>query len=220
MKQRELLLGTLMLIALVQLVNAQGLNLIVRGNIAIGTEYQSLDFWGRNLSYSPGGGLGVEVGVQFDMLKGFGIQLTLGRQFNYTFHEETVNGITNRSSFTFNRRFISLGVLKNFTLTDGIVNSLQVGAGTNLNYPGTMTRVENEVVIEESSYYSNFGIYIDLVLRLKITDQIFLDPGIRYRQLNFSAESFSEGAVSELPDNLQEVNASGVEIGLTFVQRL
>ncbi|VXD11164.1 outer membrane beta-barrel protein [Marinoscillum sp. 108] len=220
MTQKQLLLIILFSIASVRVLTAQSLNFVGRGNLSIGAEYQSIDYNGGDLFYSPGGGIGVELGLQLDIVKGFAIQSTLGYQLHLALQAESVNGVSNKSSFNFNRKFISLGVLKNFKLTDKTVNSLQVGTGASINFPGTLKRTENDNELGESSYHSNFGLYFELALRLKLSDKVYLDPAIRYRRLNFSAESYSNGPITDLPDYLQDLNSNGIELGITFVKKL
>lgn len=199
---------------------SQKLNLIGRFNLGIGTEYQNLDYNGASVPYSPGGGIGVEIGFQSALIKNLMIQSTLGYQLNLALQAESSNGASNKTSFSFNRKFVSLGLAKKFELSEGIIDGFLIGSGINYNFPGRLKRIENDDRLGESEYSANLGYYFELGLRLDISQSIFLDPAIRYRRLNFVANSFSEGTVTELPRDLIDLNANGIELGLTIVKKL
>ncbi|GEM_PF-4584364 len=217
---RTVLLLAIVLSAPIKTARAQSLSLVGRGNLSIGLQYNDLDYNGGELFYSPGGGMGLEGGLRLDIGEGFAIQSTLGYQLHLALQTESINGISNKSSFNFNRKFVSFGMLKKFKLGHGIVGGFQLGAGTSLNLPGTLKRIENDNELGESNYNSNVGFYFEAGLRLRILDNVYLDPAIRYRQLSFVAKSFSDGAISDLPEHLQQLNANGIELGLTIVKNI
>jgi len=216
------LIFTLILVSTIQLVNAQELHFISRVNISIGMDYKTLNYAGSEMLYSPGGGMGLEAGLQLDLQNGFALQSTIGYQLHLAFQGESGGGFSNKSSFNFNRKFLSLGALKNFKLSDGTgtLNGIHLGAGTHINLPGSLKRIENEFELGTSKYDPSLGFYVEIGLNLKIDEDMFFTPSIRYRQLSFSAKSFTEGSISNLPDYLQELNANGVELGVTFAMRL
>ncbi|MEM6644542.1 MAG: hypothetical protein AAF616_16300 [Bacteroidota bacterium] len=217
---KKILIATLITLTWINFTSAQNISFIARTNLSIGTEYQNIDYNGGNLLYSPGGGIGIELGLQVPLVKGFAIQSTLGYQQNLALQAESVNGVSNRSSVSFNRKLISLGLSKGFKLSDGTIKSLQLGVGSNLNFPGTLKRIENDERLGESNYNSNIGLYFEIALRIAISEGMYLDPAIRYRQLDFSVDSFSDGPTTDLPGYLQALNANGIELGVTFVKEL
>lgn len=220
MKFRLFILIIVVITSSARAIHAQELSLIGRTNLSIGLDYRVLDYFGEDLLYSPGGGMGLELGLQVDMGEGFALQSTLGYQLNLAFQIESFDGVTNKSSSSFNRKFVSLGALKGFNLNGTTIKSLQFGSGINFNWPGALSRIENDVELGKSTYSTGIGLYFEAGLRLQILDNTYLDPAIRYRKLSFTAKSFTQGAVSELPDYLQKLNANGIELGVTFVRKI
>ena len=199
---------------------AQNLDFIIRTNLGIGAEYETLDYNTGDLYYSPGGGMGAEVGLQVEVAENFSLQSTIGYQLNLALLAESTNGVSNKSSFLFNRKFISFGAFSKIPFSNNLVNSLLVGGGIHYNMPGRMERIENDIDLGISRYNTGIGYYVDLSLRLKVSKRVFLDPGIRYRRLSLDAKSYSEGDISDLPIYLQTLNTNGIELGFAIVRRI
>ena len=196
--------------------------LVARGNLSIGAEYETLDYSGGDILYSPAGGMGFEVGLQSRLAKNLFLQSTLGYQLNLALQAESFNGVTNRSSFSFNRKFINVGLLTRFLIPEDIAvfEGFTLGSGVHFSFPGKLTRIENEEQLGSSRYKSNIGYYIDLGVRLRMSENVLLEPGIRYRRVQHDGKSFTEGPIETLPVALQNLNCNGVELGLTLIKTI
>ncbi len=47
---------------------AQDAKFIARGNLSVGTNYEYLDYNGGLIAYSPGGGIGLEIGLERNLV--------------------------------------------------------------------------------------------------------------------------------------------------------
>ncbi|MDH7445487.1 hypothetical protein [Aquimarina sp. 2201CG14-23] len=206
--------------ALINYTNAQDFNLIGRLNGSIGFNYESLDYNGGSTAYSPGGGMGLEIGAEYHIAKGFYGYGTLGFQYNLALQLQSGSGGSNKSSFTFSRTFLTFGIQKFFKLSDGTLHGISFGAGGNYSIPGKLKITENDVSADPIEYDSALGFHIDAKLRLKLSDKFFLEPGIRYRQLELDAKSFGSNDPIVLPSDLSTLNVSGVEIAITVIKKI
>lgn len=220
------------LILTISFSNAQEIELLARGNLSIGWgNYEELNYQVLGSSdeitllYSAGGGMGLEVGPSFLLANGFAIQTTVGFQINMAFQKQTYasgsGSSSNASSALFSRTFISTGVTKQISLSGSkVVKGIQLGSGIAYNMPGGLTRVENDENLGTSKYKSNVALYFETGLKLQVSPMVCLTPNLRYRSLRFDVKSFSEGETSELPASLQDLNANGLELGLTVSKRI
>lgn len=199
---------------------AQRLNFLLRGNLSVGLDYQTLDYDGSSIIYSPGGGIGLEPGVELQLAKNTYAYATAGYQFNLSARVERSSYYSNKTSFSFNRKFFTVGANQLIPLSDGILNGLMLGGGGNFSIPGKLTRFENDYDLGSVTYKSGIGFHVDAKLRLKFSDNISMDAGLRYRNLELKYDTYDSGGSYILPDYLQTLNASGIEISATLVQRL
>ncbi|MFD2563970.1 hypothetical protein [Aquimarina rubra] len=199
---------------------AQEVSLIGRLNGSIGFNYESIDYNGGSMAYSPGGGMGLEVGAEYNIFKGLYGYGTLGYQYNLAIQLQSGNGGSNKSSVTFSRTFFTLGIHKLFKLSDNTLNGIVIGVGGNYSIPGRLKITENDFSADPIKYKSNVGFHIDAKLRLKLSDKFFLEPGLRYRQLELEAESFGSNGIDVLPSHLRTLNTSGIEIALSVIKKL
>ncbi|GAA0716727.1 hypothetical protein GCM10009430_12710 [Aquimarina litoralis] len=199
---------------------AQEVNLIGRLNGSIGFNYDSVDYNGGSLAYSPGGGMGLEVGAEYHMFKGLYGYGTLGFQYNLALQLQSGTEGSNKSSVTFNRTFFTFGVHKLFKLSENTLHGLVIGAGGNYSLPGKLKITQNDVSGDPIEYKPGLGFHLDARLRLKLSDKFFLEPGIRYRQLELDVKSFGNNSTDILPPYLRELNTSGIEISVSVIKKL
>ncbi|SEL23609.1 hypothetical protein SAMN04487910_2115 [Aquimarina amphilecti] len=199
---------------------AQEISLIGRLNGSIGFNYETIDYSGGNLAYSPGGGMGFEVGAEYSFFKGLSGYGTLGYQYNLAFQLQSGTEGSNKSSVTFSRTFFTFGINKFFKLSDNTLQGIVIGVGGNYNIPGKLKITENDFSADPIEYESNIGFHIDAKLRLKLSNALFLEPGIRYRQLELDAESFGSNTIAALPSHLRVLNTSGIEIAVSIVKKM
>lgn len=197
--------------------HAQGVNFVLRGNTSNGLDAISLDYLGNNLQTSPGGGIGLEAGLQLPLMENLLLQPTLGHFLSFGFQYESINGTSNQSSMIFNRIFLSLGVIKQFKFDKPVFQGLLLGTGLQYNLPGKLKRTENNQELGYTTYDNSMAIYMEVGLRIKIAKALFLDPGIRFRRLHFNINGYSDGDIADLPGELRNLNANGLEFGLSFV---
>ncbi|WP_299190025.1 hypothetical protein [uncultured Aquimarina sp.] len=199
---------------------AQELNLIGRLNGSIGFNYESIDYNGGSLAYSPGGGMGLEIGAEYSFFKGLSGYGTLGYQYNLALQLQSGTNGSNKSSVTFGRVFFTLGVNKFFKFSENTLHGIVIGVGGNYSIPGKLRITENDFSADPIEYGTNLGFHIDAKLRLKLSDVIFLEPGIRYRQLELEAKSFGPNTIDALPSHLRTLNTSGVEISVSIIKTI
>ncbi|MFK7953187.1 MAG: hypothetical protein AB8B73_10095 [Ekhidna sp.] len=191
-----------------------------RLNISIGSEYGSLDYQGNDILYSTGGGIGFEGGLESILGYGLTPYISLGYQLNAAFQVENFNGVKNKSSFTFGRLFATAGLNKLFDVGGEVITHVIFGSGINYSIPTSTSRTENNIELGSTSYDPALGFHIDFKLRINVFDKTYLDTGIRYRHLNFSGTEYTDSNQSSLPVELDDPNASGVELSITFGKKI
>ena len=197
---------------------AQDFSLFTRGNLSIGSKYMELDYGGNTLLYSGGGGMGLEIGTQISLVKDLRATFSIGYQLNLAFMGETVNGVTNSSSAVFGRSFLGLGLINGFGLSHRTITHLLIGTGVQYNTPSKLSLTENEVDLGSTSYNSTISFYFEGGISLKLSDNLTLDPTIRYRSLTFEAEENQFNSPNLTDADFVNYNASGVEFALTLVR--
>lgn len=198
----------------------QKVQLAGRVNNGLGFDYRYVDYYGGQVGFSPGGGIGVELGANTEIFKNLHLLTTIGYQLNLGLQYENINGTSTKSSLKFDRKFISIGMVKVFELENTFLSGITVGAGANLNFPGKFKRTENNQKLGSISFDPSLGYYAELGFQIGLIESIYLYPNLRYRNLNFKANSYSEGSLNNLPVRMQTLNANGIEFGLTIVKRL
>lgn len=203
--------------------NAQNTSFTIRGNMSIGTNYQSLDYSGQQLRYSPGGGSGIEFGIDQKLAREFSLRASIGFQLNLALQSEQSfgsNSYSNKSSFTFSRGFFSLGAVKGIPLSGKSVTHFLIGAGAQYHLPGPLERTENDSFRGRINYSSSFGAYMEAGILIRINKKASLEPTLRYRSLSFTASEFLHTSADETDEDLIDMSANGIEIGVTYVKRL
>ncbi|MFY0601493.1 MAG: hypothetical protein JXR03_17595 [Cyclobacteriaceae bacterium] len=209
-------------------VNAQDLNLIGRANLGIGFDYLSQDFNGINTKYSPGGGLGFEAGLEGEINDDLFWYGTVGITFNLNLHYEEVNGVTRRTSFSWNKKFFTAGANKYFEVRSKFISDFYGGGGLTLGIPGILRRTVNgngngngnSGYLGRIKYKTSLGFQLHGGATLAITDGVLLRPELRYRFINYKSKSFSKGSLSDLEPGLKKANGQGVEISVTIVKQI
>jgi len=220
MNVKKRILTALLVIFVLNPIMAQRIDWIGRANLSVGLDYQTQDFDGEDTFYSPGGGFGLEVGGQYELIEDLALYLTTGYQLHVGLRSEDFDDGSLTTSFGFNRKFFTTGFNKFLFLEDRLpIEGVIIGAGVNYNFPGRLSRTENNFDLGVSRYQSALGFHVDVKVRLDIFDKINFEPGLRFRSLEFFVDSFSEGPVNGLPDHLRRLNANGIELSLTFSGR-
>ena len=200
-------------------VQAQDVSLFTRGNLSIGSKYHELDYAGNTLLYSGGGGMGVEIGTHIGLVKDLKASFSVGYQLNLVFAGETINGVTNSSSAVFGRSFVGLGLINGFNLSHRTITHLLIGTGIQFNNPSQLSLTENEVDLGSISYSSAISFYFEAGISLKLSDNLSLDPTIRYRSLSFEIEDDQFNSPNLTDAEFVNYNANGVEFALTLVRK-
>ncbi|AHM63325.1 hypothetical protein D770_25400 [Flammeovirgaceae bacterium 311] len=213
------LLSLCLLIAFAGQATAQNLKFISRLNLGIGAQYDWLDYNGNQVAYSPGGGMGLEAGLGYELLKNLDAYATLGFQKNLALQYESMNGVSNKTSASFGRGYFTAGFNKLFKTSDGVFNGIILGAGLNYNLPGKLKLTENNQSMGEWAYGNALGYQVEAKFKLKFTESFSLDPGLRYRNIRFENEQSANSAWPTLP-YMNRLNATGVDLSVALVKRL
>jgi len=195
-------------------MQAQKLELLLRANASFGFEQDFLNYNGFEYLYSPGGGVGLEIGLESEVAKGFSVNMTIGYQQNLVWHYSDINGFDNESSFRFNRKFVAIGIKQLIRFTPHVFQGMYIGAGVNYSIPGTLKLVENSWRYGDIDYSSALGFYGEFGFRLRISKKkrIFLEPGIRVKIIRMNAKAYELGEVSDVADSFRDLNVSGIEV--------
>ncbi|MEP4534931.1 MAG: hypothetical protein ABJ004_17690 [Cyclobacteriaceae bacterium] len=220
MNRTHLLIISALIIVSSSLASAQQLNLIGRANIGIGFDYISQDFKGLKTFYSPGGGMGVEAGLEGEIQNDLFWYGTVGFTYNLNFHYEEINGQTTKTSYSWNKKFFTGGVNKYFDINNKYIGNFYGGGGLMLAIPGIMRRTINSTYQGRIKYKTSLGLLIHGGATLTITDNFLLRPEIRYRYINFKAESYTRGDVSSLESELRKAQGQGLDISVTIVKTI
>ncbi|MFN6946222.1 MAG: outer membrane beta-barrel protein [Cytophagaceae bacterium] len=205
--------------------------LILRHNIGIGLVYNTLKFsnpqGSGEMIYSPGGGMGIEVGLGFSLNKNIEVYGTMGYHQNLALNSHTSNMRTDRTSFSFNRKTFLFGANYQFRFTEGGRTGLKFGGGGSYNIPGTMSITELNVPRGNFRYGSEFGFHFETGFFHEFK-KFAMVYSARYRHLNFDftgyrqVNNFSSSLYFLTPGNslssfrYRSLNASGIDISITF----
>ncbi|WP_165784609.1 hypothetical protein [Solitalea longa] len=194
---------------------AQKFDFISKINIGIGANYNSIDYDGGDVFYSPGGGMGIELGLGYHATENLVPYLTLGYQQNIAIQYISSNGESLESSVFFNRTSFFAGANYDYMPWKSALKGIRFGGGINYNFPGKMKITENNSTYSDLSYDSSLGYNADVAFIVAIKS-IKLLPGIRYRNMSFSASNSADRYL--LPSHLKTLNGSGVDLTISFVK--
>jgi hypothetical protein len=214
------LLSLCLLLVLAAPVMAQNLKFIGRINLGIGAQYERLDYNGNQIAYSPGGGMGLEAGLGYELIKNLDAYATLGFQKNLALQYESMNGVSNKTSASFGRGYFTAGLNKLFQTSDGVFNGIILGAGLNYNFPGKLKLTENNQSMGEWAYGNALGYQIEAKFRLKFTDTFSMDPGLRYRNIRFENEASTGSTSWSASTSMNRLNATGVDLSVSLLKRI
>ncbi|MEL6557133.1 MAG: hypothetical protein AAFQ94_03050 [Bacteroidota bacterium] len=215
---KKIILLAFIALTVTSAAQAQSFSLFTRGNVSIGSQYNELDYFGNTLFYSGGGGMGLEIGSQIGIVNNLRATVSFGYQLNLAFTGETVNDVTTTSSALFGRSFVGLGLINGFELSHRTISHILVGAGVQYNSPSKLRLTENDVDLGSNSYSAALGFYFEGGISLKLSDNLTLDPTIRYRSLSFEVEDNQFNAPNLTDERFVNYNANGVEFALTLVR--
>lgn len=198
------------------------IDLIGRANVGFGFNYQEMDFQNEPILYSPGGGMGLEIGGQTEVYDNVYAYFTMGWHQNLRLKLPNSENSQNRdrSSFVFARFPFTLGANYVWTFDDPWVQGIIVGGGLSYNKPSRLKLIENNDRLGLISYNGNVAVLLDFKIRMELFKGFYFDPGIRYRRLKFRADEHAKGNVKDLPNHLRTLNASGLDFSATFVYDL
>lgn len=198
-----------------QLSYAQELNFMLRSNNSIGFNSRTIGN-GTFLTYSPGGGGGLEIGATKDLGKGFTPYLSLGYQLVFSLQSDNIG----TTSTFFDRKTFGFGTHKLIpfkNVKNKKIRGLLIGFGGLYAFPSKLMERENGTRAPKITYESSLGFTIDMALNLMVSDKVQINPGIRFRQLKFDSKSVEEGELSALPSEIATLNASGLDLSFTFI---
>lgn len=195
-------------------LQGQKLGLLLRYNASFGFTQDYLNYNGFEYNYSPGGGIGLELGLEGEVAKGFSANLTIGYQQNLVWHYNNTNGFVNETSFKFNRKFVAVGLKQLIRFTDHVFQGMYIGGGMNYSIPGTFKVTENDWRYGDIDYSPALGFHGDLGFRLRISERkrLYVEPGFRVKIIRMSAKAYESGEVSDLADSFNDLNVSGIEV--------
>ena len=200
---------------------SQDLKLLLRLNRSFGFNYEQLNYYGGNaILYSPGGGGGIEIGLARKLGPNTDIYGSLAYQQNLALQYTNINGQSQKSSFLFNRKTASLGLNHSFILSERWLRGFVLGGGLSYNFPGKLKIIEEDIEYGAIGYSSNPGYHADVKLIFELTEGLRLNPGLRYRNTLFFANSYEKGPISALPEKFRDLQASGVELSVTLLKEL
>lgn len=224
MRSRHFILVFILTPLIIQNTVAQEVNLIGRANIGIGFDYLEQDFNGINTRYSPGGGLGLEAGLEGEIQNNLFWYGTLGMTINLNLHYEEVNGTTRKTSFSWNKKYFTGGINKYFDIRNNHISDFYGGGGLTLGIPGILRLTENGTGNGSSgfkgriNYKTSAGFQLHSGITLTIFDGFLLRPEIRYRYINYNSKQKSPGLVNT--PELKKANAQGIDISVSIVKRI
>lgn len=222
----------LLFILTVSSIKAQvNYELIIRSNLGIGADYTSLEYSNINsegeLLYSPGGGIGLELGLACLPFKSIEVYSTLGYQQNLALqYQSSSNGETDKTSFSFSRGSILIGANYIYKFSEKM--GLKIGGGGSYNIPGKMSVTELNVDYGKFTFDSEFGFHLETGFFYELKNWKFF-PSIRYRNLNFYLKDYNQQInissrraenYEQLLSNIKNLNANGVDLSLTIRRKL
>ncbi|WP_258105636.1 hypothetical protein [Marinoscillum sp. MHG1-6] len=202
------------------LAKSQDLNLIGRLNVGIGLDYISQDFNGIKTFFSPGGGLGLEAGLEGELPNDLYWYGTLGFTQSLNLHFEEVNGQTRKTAFGWNKKIILGGVNRYFEIRNRYIPNVFAGAGAQLAFPGKLRRTENNDYKGRIYYNPAVGFHLEGGATFDIVNRFLIRPSVRYRFIQYNARKYSKGDVSTLRPDLKKAFGGGIDISVTLVKQI
>jgi hypothetical protein len=185
----------LLILALLFSLHLQAQDFSFYGNAGFNTgfEYQTINFNGQNSMYSVGSGFALQVGLQYvTPLQDIFIYSQVGIAWTLAYQFESLNGFSNKSAYTFNHKSISLGIGKLFPFKNpNFFNGITLNGGADFNIPSTASMTENNQEYGEIAYRNAVGFHLEAILSMKLTDAIFLEPGIGFNSAYFNYTSYN-----------------------------
>ena len=206
------------LIVSVTTSSAQKFGVVLRPNISAGAEYHSISYFGGDIYYSAGGGVGLEIGGVLSITEGLSVYSTAGYQQHFAIQLEDNNNFENKSSFTFNKKFFTIGATQKIKISDYFFQGILIGGGINYTIPGKIRITEDNLELGDISYDSNPGFHIDVLFRMRMAEGFYFDPGLRFRYHKFNATSYEDGELDLLPQHLVDLQSSGIELSFAVVK--
>lgn len=199
---------------------AQELNALGKVTLGIGFDRLNQDFNGLTTSYSPGGGIGFEVGSEGELPQDVFWYGMIGICLNLNYHLENSNGIQNRTFYTWNRKLISAGANKYFDIRNKYIANVFAGGGLTYYIPGKLKREETNDYLGAIEYKSTIGFQLDAGCTFHLNESITLRPALRYRYAKFKSTAFSQGTINQLDPALQKANAVGIDLTVSIVKQI
>lgn len=198
---------------------------ILRANLGIGADYNTLSYNNFSssgvLAYSSGGGVGIELGLGLFPFKNTEVYSTLGIQNSLAMqYQSSTYGGTYKTSFSFFRTSLLLGANYNISIPAYSKLGLKVGGGGSYNIPGKMTMTEVNVDYGYATFHSQLGFHLELGATYKLKNWTIC-PSLRYRNLHLSNKTYvHQNTDSDFLSYVKSVNASGVDLSITFRKKL
>jgi len=181
-----------------------------------------MDYQGNDVPYGYGSGLGFSLGMQLDselpvfFYAGVGMNLAIALQY------ESINGVSNKSSFNFNYKSLSIGIGHMFKFKDqGALHGIRVHGGLDYNFPSDASQTENKNYNGNITYGNSLGYQLGAKLSLVYREVFFIEPGFTFRNANFQYSSYDWNEGNGQPNNFMlSPNANHLAISLTVRKTL
>jgi hypothetical protein len=219
--QNLILIAVAIFMSACSAVYAQKGDVDVRLNVlgGVGTTWHTISFESpnsydvKNIAFSGGGGIGLELGVGFTVIPKLFIETSAAYQQVMGLQSE--NGYT--SSVFFNRKTFLLGAKYKFPLNKkSNPLSFNLGGGTGYIIPGALHIKENDDDQGKIGYNNCITFYglseIEIPIRSKA-----INVGLRFRKASFTAETYTKAPVRTVQSEYRNFKASGFDILAGFV---
>lgn len=233
LRKQQLLNALFFAILCISSSNAQKrLELSLRTNLGIGAKYETLQFDNADsygeLIYSPGGGIGLELGVGYllkDHLLTYG---AVGYQQNIALQYHSSNyGGTDKTSFFFNKTSLQVGTNYRFKFREKGKFGMLLGGGGSFNLPGKMSITELNFHYGDVTFKPALGLHAETGVFIELK-KLILKGSIRLRHLNYKLKNYNQPSDSntwttdnyeQFPNYIQKVNASGGDLSFSLIKK-
>ena len=180
------------LLILVNITHAQDLSLYGSFGYNLGFSNANLDYAGSDLKYGYGNGLSLNAGLQYDTPIPVFLYAEAAVNFAFSLQYESFNGVSNKTSFGFNYKSLSLGLGHLFEIPSvDVINGIIVKGGLDYNIPGDAKVTENNSDYGRIAYGTSIGYQAAVKLSLQFSEQLLFDFGLTYRKAYFDYTDYN-----------------------------
>ncbi len=162
-------------------------------NRSIGVDWHSTNYTSLNnsdihkLPFSAGGGTGIELGFGKYFTSRFSLSGSVGYRQILAFKFENANGVSNKSSVSFNYKMLTAGLNYAIYKSEKLLEEVSLGGMVIYSDAGKLRIIEDQKRIALDRFDNSYGwqLHTNFILNLFSKTSLKGETAIAYRSVNF-----------------------------------